>query len=135
MRPVLVDTSVLLDVATADPTWGDWSRQAIEHVLDHAVAVINAVVYAELAAGIPTVAALDAAIPPDLYRREDIPFAAAFLAGRAHHAYLGRGGTRRTPLPDFFIGAHATVAGYQLLTRDPSRVRHAFPRLELIAPA
>jgi predicted nucleic acid-binding protein len=135
MRPVLVDTSVLLDVATADPVWGDWSRGALERVLDHAVAVINAVVYAELAAGIPTVVALDSAVPPDLYRREDIPFAAAFLAGRAHREYLARGGTRRTPMPDYFIGAHAAVAGYQLLTRDPGRVRGAFPRVELITPA
>lgn len=134
MRPVLIDTSVLVDVATSDQAWGAWARGAIQHVLDHAVAVINPVIYAELAAGVPEIEALDAAVPPDLYRREAIPYAAAFLAGRAHHDYLGRGGSRRTPMPDFFIGAHASVAGYQLLTRDPVRVRTAFPRLELITP-
>jgi predicted nucleic acid-binding protein len=134
MRPVLVDTSVLLDIATADPTWGEWSRTAVADVLDRAVAVINVVVYAELAAGVDEVETLDAALPRDLYRREPIPFAAAFLAGQAHREYLGRGGSRRTPLPDFFIGAHAAVAGYRLLTRDPSRIRLSFPRLDLIAP-
>jgi len=135
MRPVLIDTSVLVDVTTSDPRWGAWSSRAIRYVLDHAIAVINPVIYAELAAGVQAIEVLDAAVPSSMYRREAIPYTAAFLAGRVHREYLGRGGSRRTPLPDFFIGAHASVAGYQLLTRDPSRVRHAFPRLELIAPA
>jgi predicted nucleic acid-binding protein len=74
-------------------------------------------------------------VPPDLFRREPIPFTAAFLAGRVHRAYLARGGSRRTPLPDFFIGAHAAVAGYRLLTRDPGQIRTSFPTLDLIAPA
>jgi predicted nucleic acid-binding protein len=131
---VMVDTNVLLDVATLDPTWEPWSRAALGAAQDGAALVINAIVYGELAVGYPTVEDLDASLPPDLYRREAIPFAAAFLASRCYRDYLLRGGTRRTPLPDFYIGAHAAVAGYRLLTRDAARYRTYFPKLELIAP-
>ena len=131
---MLVDTNVLLDVATLDPSWEPWSRAALDSAQDGAQLVINAIVYGELAVGFPTVEDLDASLPPDLYRREAVPFAAAFLAGRCYRDYLRRGGTRRTPLPDFYIGAHAAVAGYRLLTRDAARYRTYFPTLELIAP-
>ena len=134
MTAVMVDTNVLLDVATLDPAWEPWSRAALGAAQDGAALVINAIVYGELAVGYPTVEDLDASLPADLYRREAIPFAAAFLAGRCHRDYLLRGGTRRTPLPDFYIGAHAAVAGYRLLTRDATRYRTYFPTLELIAP-
>ena len=134
MTPVLVDTNVLLDVATLDPAWESWSRAALDAAQESAPLVINAIVYGELALGYPTVEELDSSLPPDLYRREAIPFAAAFLASRCHREYLGRGGTRRAPLPDFYIGAHAAVAGYRLLTRDATRYRTYFPRLTLISP-
>ena len=134
MTPVLVDSNVLLDVATEDPTWGPWSSAALEHVADEAVLVINAVIYAEVSIGFPAIEELDQALPEGLFRREDIPYEAAFLAGKCFLDYRRRGGSRTSPLPDFFIGAHAAVAGFRLLTRDASRYRTYFPKLELIAP-
>jgi hypothetical protein len=134
LTPVLVDTNVLLDVATRDPVWEPWSRAALDAAQESASLVINAIVYGELAMGYPTLEDLDASLPLDLYRREAVPFEAAFLASRSYREYLRRGGTRSTPLPDFYIGAHAAVAGYRLLTRDAARYRTYFPRLTLIAP-
>ena len=134
MTPVLVDTNVLVDVATSDPSWGAWSADALARLQREGPLVINPIVYGELAVGYATVEALDASLPIDLYRREDVPYPAAFLAGRCFADYLRRGGPRRSPLPDFYIGAHAAVAGYRLLTRDPRRYRTYFPTLQLITP-
>jgi predicted nucleic acid-binding protein len=134
MTQVLVDSSVLLDVATHDPLWGQWSRSALQRTADETLLVINPLVYAEVSVGFAAIEELEAALPTDLYRRESLPFEAAFLAGKAFLAYRRRGGTKRSPLPDFYIGAHAAVAGYRLLTRDASRFRTYFPKLELIAP-
>ncbi len=134
MTPVLVDSNVLLDVATNDATWGDWSSAALERAADEAVLLINALVYAEVSIGFDTIEDLEAALPADLYRREDLPYDAAFLAGKVFLAYRRGGGTKRSPLPDFYIGAHAAVAGHRLLTRDATRYRTYFPTLELIAP-
>jgi hypothetical protein len=135
MGSVLVDSSVLLDVVTEDPTWGEWSAGALARAADVSILVINALIYAEVSVGFASVEALEDALPTDLYRREDLPFDAAFLAGKAFQRYRRHGGDRRSPLLDFYIGAHAVVAGYQLLTRDPTRVRAYFPTIELIAPA
>ena len=134
MTAVLVDSNVLLDVATDDPTWVEWSSGMLERVADEAPLIINALVYAEVSIGFDTIEDLDAALPPDLYVREELPFDAAFLAGKSYIAYRRAGGARRSPLPDFYIGAHAAVAGYRLLTRDATRYRTYFPTLELIAP-
>jgi predicted nucleic acid-binding protein len=131
---VLVDSNVLLDVASHDPVWGDWSRQTLERVADESILVINPVVFGEVSVGYPSIEELDAALPDDLFRRDAIPYEAAFLAGKAFLGYRRRGGARRTPLPDFYIGAHAAVAGFRLLTRDDRRYRTYFPKLELIAP-
>ncbi|MBA3778340.1 MAG: type II toxin-antitoxin system VapC family toxin [Chloroflexi bacterium] len=135
MTPVLVDSNVLLDVATDDPTWGSWSGNTLARAADEAVLVINALVYAEVSIGFAAIEALEDALPADLYRREDLPYEAAFLAGKAFLEYRQRGGRKRSPLPDFYIGAHAAVSGYRLLTRDTTRYRTYFPKLELIAPA
>ncbi len=134
MTPVLVDSNVLLDVATGDPVWRDWSSTTLERTADEAVLVINPLVYAEVSVGFPTIEGLDAALPADLYRREDLPYEAAFLAGKCFIRYRRGGGSKRSPLPDFYVGAHAAVAGYRLLTRDATRYRTYFPTLELIAP-
>lgn len=134
MTSVLVDSNILLDVITADPVWGTWSSAALERVADGSILVISALIYAEVSIGFESIEALEEALPPDLYRREHLPFEAAFLAGKAFLRYREAGGVRRSPLPDFYIGAHATVAGHQLLTRDAARYRTYFPRLELIAP-
>lgn len=134
MSGILVDTNVLVDVITRDPQWESWSRDALDHAVERSVLVVNPIVYGELSIGYRTIEELDAVLPGDLYRREPLPFPAAFLAGKAFEAYRLRGGTRAAPLADFYIGAHAAIAGYRLLTRDAARYRSYFPRLELIAP-
>ena len=135
MTPVLVDSNVLLDVVTDDPIWGSWSGATLARTADEAVLVINALVYAEVSIGFAAIEVLEDALPADLFRREDLPYEAAFLAGKAFLTYRQRGGTKRSPLPDFYIGAHAAVSRYRLLTRDATRYRTYFPKLALIAPS
>jgi predicted nucleic acid-binding protein len=131
---VLVDSNVLLDVATQDPVFGDWSRTSLNRVAEHSVLAINPVIYGEVSVGFSSIEEVDAALPTNWLRRDAIPYEAAYLAGKVFLAYRRAGGARRSPLPDFYIGAHAAVAGYRLLTRDPSRYRTYFPKLELIVP-
>jgi predicted nucleic acid-binding protein len=131
---VVVDSNVLLDIATDDERWAKWSSKALAETANHSILVINPIIYAEVSIGFERIEDLDAALPPDLYVREPLPWDAAFLAGKAFLAYRRRGGARATPLPDFYIGAHAAIAGYALLTRDAGRYRTYFPTLELIAP-
>jgi len=134
MTAVFVDSNVLLDLMTQDAEWFAWSAAALEDAADSARVVVNAIVYAEVSARYSRVEDLEAALPRDMLEREAIPYEAAFLAGKSYLAYQRRGGLKRSPLPDFFIGAHAAVAGYRLLTRDAARYRTYFPRLELITP-
>ncbi len=132
--PVLVDTNVLMDVFTEDPVWFTWSAAALAEAGSRTILVLNQIVYAELSVGFPTIEALDEALPFDRYRREPLPWDAGFVAGKAYLAYRRRGGSRRSPLPDFFIGAHAAVCGYRVLTRDAARYRTYFPGLQVVAP-
>jgi predicted nucleic acid-binding protein len=134
LSAVLVDTNVLIDVLNRDPVWAPWSDRKLECVADEAILVINPIVYGELSLGFASIEALDTALEPHLIERVGLPYAAAFLAGRAFLEYRRRGGSRTSPMPDFYIGAHAAVAGYRLLTRDARRYRTYFPTLELIAP-
>jgi hypothetical protein len=134
MAEVLVDSNVLLDVMTGDRRWYAWSAAALAQVADEAVVVINPIVYAEVSIGFDRIEDLDDALPAEYFRRDALPWEAAFLAGKSLLAYRRRGGSRRSPLPDFYIGAHAAVTGMPLLTRDPTRYRTYFPRLRLIAP-
>lgn len=134
MTAILVDANVLLDVMTEDVRWLAWSAEAIERAADRYRLVINPVIYAEVSIRYSRIEDLDAALPKTMFDREPIPYQAAFLAGKAFFAYRRRGGTKSLPLPDFFIGAHAAVAGYSLMTRDATRYRTYFPKLSLIAP-
>jgi predicted nucleic acid-binding protein len=134
LTPVLVDTNVLLDVVVGDPRWAPWSSTALATIADESVLVINPLIYAEVSIRFVSVEAVDHVLPTNLFRREDLPYDAAFLAGKAYVEYRERGGTRRSLLPDFLIGAHAAVAGYRMLTRDARRYRTYFPKLDLIAP-
>lgn len=134
MSGILVDSNVLLDVMTVDPTWFEWSIAALEAEANRSRLIINPIVYAEISVRYTHVEDLESALPSGIIDREPIPYAAAFLAAKVHLAYRRRGGAKTAPLPDFFIGAHAAVAGYQLLTRDAQRYRTCFPRLRLIAP-
>lgn len=96
--------------------------------------MINPIIYAEVAAGFERIEDLDEALPAHYYRRFPLPFEAAFFAGQCFVSYRRRGGDRRSPLPDFYIGAHAALAGLTLLTRDARRYRRYFPKLRVIAP-
>jgi predicted nucleic acid-binding protein len=131
----LVDSCVILDVATGDAQWADWSANRIAEAMDTGRVVINPLIYAEISVGYETVEELDEILPASDYEREPLPYRAGFAAGKAYLRYRRSGGDKRSPMPDFYIGAHAAIAGYRLLTRDASRYRTYFPRLELIAPA
>ncbi len=134
MTVVLVDSNVLLDVATDDPRWGEWSSNALAAAADTSPLAINPIIYAEVSIRYETIEELEQVLPADAFRREMLPYEAGFLAGKAFVRYRRRGGPRSVPLPDFYIGAHAAVAGFRLLTRDSSRYRTYFPAVELIAP-
>ena len=134
MTAVLVDANVILDVMTEDVRWLTWSAEAVARAADHGRLVINPVIFAEVSMRYSRIEDLDAALPKTMFDREGIPYEAAFLAGKAFLAYRRRSGTKQSPLPDFFIGAHAAVAGYSLMTRDAARYRTYFPKLALIAP-
>lgn len=134
MTPVLVDSNVILDIVTEDPTWYDWSAKQLAAVASQTELVINAIIYTEVSVGFERIEDLDDVLATEVFRREALPYEAGFLAGKAFVRYRRRGGHRVAPLPDLFIGAHAAVAGYALLTRDATRYRSYYPRLRLIAP-
>ena len=134
MAGVLVDSNVLLDIMTEDPTWFEWSAAALAEAAEAEVLIINPLVYAEVSVRFERIEELEAALPPTLFRRDELPWEAGFLAGKCFRRYRRHGGTRRSPLPDFYVGAHAAVRGHALLTRDARRYRTYFPSLELIAP-
>jgi len=134
VSPAMVDSNVLLDLMTLDPNWFNWSTSTIEAAADTSRLVINPVIYAEVSIRYSRIEDLDASLPSSILEREAIPFEAAFLAGKCFLEYRRRGGTRTTTLPDFLIGAHASVSGYRLITRDAARYRTYFPKVILITP-
>ena len=134
MPATLVDSNVLLDILTEDPDWLDWSASALARQADAGPLVVNPLIYAEVAARFERIEDLEEALPVEYYRRDALPWEAAFLAGRCFVKYRRAGGRRRSPLPDFYIGAHALVSGLTLLTRDARRYRTYFPKLRVIAP-
>lgn len=134
MRSTLVDSNVLIDLFDEHSEWRDWANAMLTECASRGPLVINPIVFAEVSAGFASIDDVEAALPESYVRREPLPWAAAFLAGRAFLQYRRRGGPVSAPLPDFYIGAHAAVAGHALLTRDPRRYRHYFPRLTVIAP-
>lgn len=131
---ILVDSNVLLDVIKTDPAWGAWSAQAIADHLERGALVINPIVYAEIAFDFEAIEDVDALLPASDYEYAEIPREAAFLAARCQAQYRAAGGSRAMILPDFLIGAHATVERMALLTRAPRRYRPYFPGLRLICP-
>jgi predicted nucleic acid-binding protein len=131
---VLIDSNVLLDVLTDDPRWSPWSADALADQAERDVLAINPIIYAEVSIGFDRIEELDAALPAATFHRLPLPWEAAFLAGKCYLTYRKRGGTRTAPLPDFYIGAHASVAGMAVLTRDAARYRTYFPKLRLINP-
>jgi predicted nucleic acid-binding protein len=134
MTPVLVDSNVILDIATEDEQWMEWSADALARCGESSILVINPLIYAEVSVGIDRIEDLDDALPAEYFRREALPWDAAFLAGKVYLRYRQAAGARRSPLPDFYIGAHAAVLRYHLLTRDARRYQTYFTGLTLISP-
>jgi predicted nucleic acid-binding protein len=131
---ILVDTNVLIDVLEDDPQWAEWSvAQLRAHSKIHQLG-INAIVYAELSLAFERLEELDDAVLRLGLKQLEIPRPALFLAGRAFLTYRKAGGTRSNVLPNFFIGAHAAVAGVAILTRDARRYTTYFPAVKLLLP-
>jgi hypothetical protein len=124
MRAYLVDTNILLDVIGADAQFGERSKNCLARCAIDGILVINPVIYAEVGANISSIEELDELLPRSLFRRDPMPWEASYLAGRALHRYRSRGGSRNRVLADFLIGAHATVTGMNLITRDSGYARY-----------
>jgi len=129
-----VDSSILLDLFTEDERWLPWSQDQLTRAAQRGAIVVNAIVIAEIAPRFPRIESLRSSLP-SMVIIEEIPLAAAFLAGHAHAEYRRAGGARGPVLPDFLIGAHATVTGRPLLTRDPRRVATYIPGATIVSPA
>jgi predicted nucleic acid-binding protein len=134
MNIILIDSNLLLDVLTEDPQWFSWSAQQIERLANDCLLAINPLIYAEVSVGFKRIEDLEDALPETAFARLTLPWEAAFCAGKCFLEYRRRNGTRTSPLHDFYIGAHAAVSGFQLLTRDARRYRSYFPELKIIAP-
>jgi len=124
---------VLLDVITNDRAWASWSESALRKAAEHSTLAINPIIFAEVCMKFARIEDADAALAD--FAREPLPYEAGFLTGKAFLAYRKRGGTKRSPIPDFYVGAHAVVGRMTLLTRDATRYRMYFPALNIIAPA
>lgn len=131
----LIDTNILLDLVTDNPDWFEWSLARLDDAALAGRLLINDIVYAEISIRYDRIEDLDAMLSGTMIQIAPTPRSALFLAGKAYRQYRAAGGTRTGVLPDFFIGAHATVEGWPLLTRDTSRYRTYFPKVTLIAPA
>ncbi len=132
--PTLVDSNVILDILTQDARWYDWSANVLEQCAETGTLCINPIIYAEISISFHRIEELEAALPATWFQREPLPYEAAFLAGKCFLNYKKRGGNKASPLPDFFIGAHATIRGWTLLTRDKARYGTYFPSLKIITP-
>ena len=130
----LVDANVLLDVFTADPRWVDWSKSHLRSALAAGEVAVNPIIYAEVSLAFAHEQELDAELRRLGIAKLPLPYGAAFPAARAFARYRKNGGERRSPLPDFYIGAHAQVDGLRLLTRDARRYRSYFPEADISAP-
>jgi len=134
VEATLVDSTILLDYFDQDSEWFDWSASMLAEAANRGRTVINPIIYAEVSVGFARIEDVETALPRQFFVRADLPLEAAFLAGRIFRDYRRKGGARRSPLPDFFIGAHATISRMTLLTRDARRYRAYFPKLKIIAP-
>lgn len=134
MSGLLFDTNVLLDIATADAEWLRWSEAQLRLAASLGPILINPIVYAELAPAFASQRELDDWLDPVLFLRLPLPYAAGWIASQAFLKYRHSGGTKHSPLPDFYIGAHAECDGLTLVTRDASRYRTYFPNVSLLTP-
>lgn len=135
MQGIMVDSNIILDVITEDPHWLDWSSEQLAYYAERTNLIINPIIYAEVSVKFSKIEELEIALSSDYFMRSALPWEAAFLAGKVFLKYKKRGGTKNTPLPDFFIGAHALISNYLLLTRDRARYSTYFPKLTVISPS
>jgi predicted nucleic acid-binding protein len=134
MNALLVDSNIILDLFLDDPVWADWSESALSDYAVRTTLFINPVIYSEISIGFEKIEELEAALAKSGLQMLDIPKEALFLAGKAFLNYRKHKGEKRSPLPDFFIGAHAAVSGLELITRDKNRYQTYFPTVRIIAP-
>jgi len=134
LKGVLVDSNVLLDVFLNDPIWADWSESRLDECAQSGILYINSIIYSEISIGFDRIEDLESAVAKASLQMLEIPKEALFLAGKAFLKYRKRKGTKTTPLPDFYIGAHAVVLNLDLATRDVSRYQSYFPTVRLITP-
>lgn len=134
MKGILIDSCVILDIITEDPNWFGWSAKKLEECADEYPLFINPIIYSEISIGFNKIEELEQCISPSIFKRVSIPWEAAFLAGKMFLKYRKLGGHRTLPLPDFFIGAHAVIENFSLLTRDTKRFKSYYPQLKLISP-
>lgn len=131
---IIVDSNVIIDVLTKNKFWYEWSSEQLKKFVETNVLIINPIIYSEISIGFDNIEDLEEVLPLDIFVRENLPWEAAFLAGKCYLNYRKHSGNKTSPLPDFYIGAHATVTGRALLTRDTKIYREYFPRLNIISP-
>lgn len=134
MTGVLVDSNIILDIFLDDPEWADWSESTLERYAQTATLYINPVVYTEISIGFERIEDLESAMNRGGFQMLQISKEALFLAGKAFLQYRKRKGSKRSPLPDFYIGAQAAVLNLDIVTRDVTRYRTYFPTVGLIHP-
>jgi predicted nucleic acid-binding protein len=130
----IVDTNVLVDLTLVGSSWHSWSRGQVVSAFKRGPVVINPIIYAEFSFRYEDIEEVERLLPQDEFRRENLPWPAAFAAAAAFRVYRASGGGRERILPDFLIGAHAAIRGYSVLTRDTKGYRAYFPSLDLITP-
>jgi predicted nucleic acid-binding protein len=135
MNGVLIDSCVLLDLFTNDPKWRHWSENTLEQYSRTNTLYINAIVYTEVSIGFNKIEETESAIGQIGAKVLEIPREALFLAGKIFLQYRRNRGTAPTVLPDFFIGAHATISSFALMTRDTEKYTTYYPNLRLISPS
>ncbi len=135
MATILIDTCVVTDLANTQSHWFEWSATTLETLDQHHSFIINPIIYTECSVGFETIEEVEALFTHLGFAIKTIPKEALFLAGKAFLQYKKRNGVKNNVLPDFFIGAHATVSGYPLMTRDKGRFSTYFPHIELIMPS
>lgn len=134
MKGLLVDSNVILDIFLDDPNWADWSVAALSNASQNSTLYINQIVYTEVSICFKKIEELESALHAGGFELLEIPKEALFLAGKAYLSYRKSKGTKKSPLPDFYIGAQAAVLGIDLITRDKGRYRTYFPTVRIICP-
>lgn len=130
----LIDSNIILDIVTEDPTWFEWSSSTLSQCAEDGKLYINPIIYAEVSVGFSKIEELDEVLPISIFHRAPLPWEAGFLAGKCFLRYRKSTGNKTAPLPDFYIGAHASISKFTLVTRDRGHFKTYFPQLKTICP-